>query len=904
MIWKDAASIMKLTLRLRFHTRFGESLLVAGNHSALGNNDPALATPLHYLNHDFWETTLELDQGSIPEDGLNYSYVFRDVHGALSPDWGRDRCIPKSLLSSENILIVDSWNEPGFPENAFSTQPFRDVLMPRGESPASRPGTFTHVFRVRVPLVQPGQKLCLIGSVDALGNWEVRRAIPMQRGDASEFTAFLDLGHVPFPLSYKYVVTDAAGAPVRFEDGVRTLDGAPAGARAILNDGFAVLPSAGWRGAGVAIPVFSLRSETSFGVGEFTDLRQLADWCVQTGLKLIQILPVNDTTATHTWVDSYPYAAISAFALHPLYLNLSEVVTDETRPLLKELESERRRLNSLPEVDYEAVMNAKLGLLKRIFARQKKATLGSRAFKEFFEANREWLVPYAVFCSLRDRFGTPDWSQWPEHFDCTPGILEQLSAPGAADYDSVALHYFIQFHLDRQLQSAAAYAHEHGVVLKGDIAIGVARYGADTWQSPELFHLEMQAGAPPDPFAEKGQNWGFPTYNWPRMQEDGFGWWKRRFAQMARYFDAFRIDHILGFFRIWSIPLDAVEGILGRFEPAIPVRRDEFAGRGIAFERTRFAEPFISNLVLQEIFGPDAEQIKREFMLRLGADRYALKPEFATQKLIDAHFQKLESTTENRSLKLGLYGLASNVIVFEDEEAGGEQFHFRLDMPKTTSFRNFDSDTQSKLLDLYNEYFFRRQDAFWEQQAMQKLPALKGVTDMLICGEDLGMVPHCVPGVMKRLGLLSLEIQRMPKALGLTFSRPADAPYLSVVTPSTHDMSTIRGWWREDAVLAQRFYNEELSLPGLAPATCSTEVNELVIKQHLRSPAMWSIFQLQDLLGSDEQLRRPDVDSERINIPANPKHYWRFRMHLTLEKLLGEEAFNARLKSLLASAGR
>jgi 4-alpha-glucanotransferase len=187
---------------------------------------------------------------------------------------------------------------------------------------------------------------------------------------------------------------------------------------------------------------------------------------------------------------------------------------------------------------------------------------------------------------------------------------------------------------------------------------------------------------------------------------------------------------------------------------------------------------------------------------------------------------------------------------------------------------------------------------------MQKLPALKRVTNMLICGEDLGLVPACVPRVMKDLGLLSLEIQRMPKDLGRDFSHPKDAPYLSVVTPSTHDMSTIRGWWEEDRVVTQKFYNRELGRSGVAPAKCDPSLCEEVILQHLNSPAMWSIFQLQDLLGIDEQLRHANPADERINVPANPKNYWRYRMHLTLEELVTHTGFADRIHQLIEQGGR
>ena len=611
---------------------------------------------------------------------------------------------------------------------------------------------------------------------------------------------------------------------------------------------------------------------------------------------MIQLLPVNDTSATKTWKDSYPYAAISAFALHPQYLNLAAVASKANQKALAALEPERQRLNALDAVDYEAVMAAKLGFLKKIFPSQKATTFRSKEYKTFFAENEAWLVPYAVFCYLRDQYGTADFSQWPEHRKFEAAKIAAL----VKGNNDVAFHFFLQYHLHRQLQDATAHIHAAGLVLKGDIAIGVYRHGADAWQSPELYHMDMQAGAPPDPFAAKGQNWGFPTYNWPRMAADGFAWWKQRFEQMGHYFDAFRIDHILGFFRIWSSPAGAVEGILGRFVPAIAIEPAEFAARGIPLDRVRYTRPYITDEVLVEIFGSQADAIRHDFLTLVGDGHFVLRSEYATQRQVEKYFASQPQDEFDEKLKLGLFDLISDVILFEVDG----KFHFRFAMDQTRSFKALPSEVQSRLRELYVDYFFRRQDDFWMREAMQKLPALKRVTNMLICGEDLGMVPACVPAVMADLGFLSLEIQRMPKTPGVDFSRPADAPYLSVVTPSTHDMSTIRGWWTEDRELSQKFYQRELGHDGIAPAVATPALVADVVRQHLASPAMWSIFQLQDLLGTDGHLRRAEADAERINVPAIPNYYWRYRLHLTLESLLRADEFNKNLHGLIRQQGR
>lgn len=914
---------MNVTFRIRFRTQPGQSLWLAGQHPL-----PTHPVPLHYVDSEFWEATVPLTTLATGME-LNYAYVLRQADGSQSTDWGQQRKLVPASFNCPDLLVIDSWNHPGFHANAFYTAPFKKVLLAENVTalPLRSDAQATHTFRVKSPLLAQGQTVCLLGEGSALGQWDTSRPILLSRRPGEDdFSAALDLRGQPFPIAYKYGVFDVAGHRfVRFEDGPnRQLSaGVVRQQHTLVNDGFTVLPDDTWHGAGVAVPVFSLRSRKSFGVGEFTDLKPLADWGKKVGLKLIQLLPVNDTCATHTWQDSYPYAAISAFALHPLYLNLASVVSPKNRPLLRALESERGRLNALDAVDYEAVMRAKLGLLRKIFPSQKAATFRTGEYRKFFAENRDWLVPYAAFCCLRDRFGTADFEQWPEHSSFDAGKIQAL----AENHDALAFHYFVQYHLHRQLQDATAHAHAAGLVVKGDIAIGVSRHGADAWQHPELFHRDMQAGAPPDPFSDKGQNWGFPTYNWPRMAADGFAWWKRRFAQMGNYFDAFRIDHILGFFRIWSSPAHAVEGILGHFVPAIPLEPAEFAAQGIPFDRERLLQPFINDAVLRDIFGDEAEPVRRQFLLASGHGRYTLKPEFATQRLVENYFagQRSAASRSARSRgktisrragdrrtaaviaearaakwKQGLFDLISNVILLE---ADGK-LHFRFAMEQTLSFKHLPPEVQPRLRDLYVDYFFRRQDDFWMREAMQKLPALKRVTNMLICGEDLGLVPACVPEVMQSLGFLSLEIQRMPKALGAQFSRPATAPYLSVVTPSTHDMSTIRGWWEEDRALTQQFFNHELGFPGEAPRHAGPDLVEAVLRQHLASPAMWSIFQWQDLLGTDGELRRENTGEERINVPAIPNFYWRYRMHLTLEQLQKAKAFNARLQHLIAAAGR
>jgi len=897
---------MKIDFYLRFHTEFGQLLSITGNIQELGNNVASEAKAMQYLNDEFWHAVIEVDTGVT--DKFHYKYALTYADGFQVTEGEQHRVIDVKKTGIPEIQIIDAWNEEGFYENVYFTSPFKKVLLAENETTVKlKPvKSFTHIFKVKAPLLKKNEVLFVTGSSLALGNWNKDGALLMAK-EGSWWIVKVNMPHEGFPLNYKYGVYNTKQKDHLFlESGAdRYLHGnASASSLSIIHDGFAHLPANGWRGAGTAIPVFSLKTKNSFGTGEFADLMLLADWAKEVGLKLIQILPVNDTSATFTSADSYPYAAISAMALHPLYINLDKVAGKKNAGTIKHLKKKQKQLNDLPELDYEQVIKLKLSALNELFAAQKEELVNDADFNEFYHNNRHWLAPYAAFCNLRDKNSTADFSKWKMFSKYDKVAIEKYVSPKAKHHAEILFHYFIQYHLHLQLKEATDYARKKGVIVKGDIPIGIYRHSCDAWMSPELYDMDMQAGAPPDDFAVKGQNWGFPIYNWQKMQENSFAWWRHRFEQMSYYFDAFRIDHILGFFRIWSIPTHAVEGIMGYFLPSIPVNATEFRERDIAFNHTRYTIPFISDNVLNDVFAEDAEAVKQEFLEDTGNHQYTLKEEFNTQRKIEAYFNQAGHNEKDNTIKTGLFDLISNVILFEVPGSEGKQFYFRISMNNTSSFKYLDHHTQNALKELYIDYFYRRQDAFWKLEAIKKLPALKASTNMLICGEDLGMVPHSVPVVMKQLGILSLEIQRMPKDPNREFFHPADAPYLSVITPSTHDMSTIRGWWQEDKNKTQRFFNDQLGQWGEAPVKCEAWINKAILLQHLHSPAMWSIFQLQDILGMSDTLRRENPDEERINVPAISDHYWRYRMHVTLEDLLKEKAFNNELKHYVHASGR
>jgi 4-alpha-glucanotransferase len=579
--------------------------------------------------------------------------------------------------------------------------------------------------------------------------------------------------------------------------------------------------------------------------------------------------------------------------------SLPELKDEEQR---KKFEALRRELNALPQIDYERVNQAKNEYLRLVYEQEGKQIMGSEDFKQFFADTEQWLVPYAQYSSLRDKFGTADFSQWPDHRVWDETERKTLTTPRNKAYKEVEYWYFVQYVLSTQLHAVHKYARQHHVILKGDIPIGVNRYSCDVWMEPKYFNLNGQAGAPPDDFSVNGQNWGFPTYNWEEMIKDGCQWWVRRFQNMAKFFDAYRIDHVLGFFRIWEIPVDAVHGLLGQFQPALGMSREEIEGYGLHFLEDQFCKPFIADWVLDRVFGTRAEEVKTKYLVHSHDDIWEMKPEYDTQRKVEQAFAGVTNQDE-LNLRDGLYALISDVLFLRDSK-DPNKFHPRISAQFDFTYEALYDIDKAAFNRLYNDYFYRRNNQFWYREAMKKLPKLVQATRMLVCAEDLGMVPDCVPWVINELRILSLEIQSMPKDPHVRFGHLSRNPYRSVCTFSTHDMATLRQWWDENYERTQDYYNSMLYREGPAPHPLPEWLARDIISRQLTSPSMLCVLSIQDWLAMYERLRLADADAERINIPANPRHYWRYRMHLNIEDLAADKAFMHNIKELLYQSGR
>lgn len=890
---------MTVQFNIEYKAMFGEQIVVN-----IQTEEGKLKLPLETTDGERWACNWCVES---PEKSYTYYYSVEREGRAVKTEWLMIKHqLDVNAKKAAVYTLYDHWK--AMPEDAYLySSAFTDCINHQAPQ-EMKPETGSKIVRlvVRAPQLRDGERLGVLGADKALGAWDVQKILPMTQHTYNEWVADIDATHLEGSrLEFKFVAFRNAKNELLWETSMnRTVDLPEMKAGELvsyeLDQAFFALYNR--KLAGTQVPVFSLRTRKSAGIGDFGDLKTMIDFVASTGQKVLQLLPINDTTITHTWTDSYPYSCISVFAIHPQYADLHALPELKDAKARAEAEKTRAELNALDKIDYEKVNDFKINYLRQIFNQEGEKMMKTAEYKAFFQDTELWLVPYAQYSYLRDKNGTADFNQWPDHQVWDEAERKALADPKTAAYKNVAFFYFVQFVLDRQMQEAHEHAKAKGVILKGDIPIGVNRNGCDVWTEPKYFNLNGQAGAPPDDFSANGQNWGFPTYNWFEMLKDGCQWWNRRFQNMARYFDAYRIDHVLGFFRIWEIPVHSVHGLLGQFAPALAMSREEIESYGLHFQEDRFTRPFITDWVLDRMFHERAGEVKEKYLDRLDDERYQMKPEVDTQRKVEALFADV---TDEKELWLrdGLYALISDVLFVRDHTNPGI-FHPRISAQLDFIYESLYDNDKAAFNRLYNDYFYRRNNQFWYQEAMKKLPKLVQATRMLVCAEDLGMVPDCVPWVMDELKILSLELQSMPKDPSVKFGHLSRNPYRSVCTISSHDMPTLRMWWDENIQRTQEYYNTMLYRQGPAPHPLPGWLASDIISRHLTSPSMLCILSIQDWLATDEALRLPDANAERINIPANPKHYWRYRMHLNIEDLAADKRFVQSITEMISQSGR
>lgn len=842
---------------------------------------------------------------SLPSSAASftYHYIIRQAENTIREEWHQmERTLSLKEFPGKDMEVLDFWRERPI-DLPYYSQAFTQTLFsrPRAKDTSKKPKG--QAITIRFTFSCPSwASIRISGNQQVLGNWDPRRSVEMSTQDGILWTLTLDAATLRMPLYFKFLLKDRQGELHWMEGDDMRIFSLENGRNltATFNDADFRYPR--FRCAGCMVPLFSLRSEGSFGVGDFGDLKLMVQWLHRTHQSILQLLPVYDTTQTHTWTDSYPYNAISIYALHPMYMDIRQL-PPLSKDRMEEYETLREELNAMDKVSYEAVNRAKWGFFEEAYLDYGLKETEGKEYQDFLKENLSWLMPYSIYSLLRDQNATPDFRKWPVMSTYDVQKAQQMMEDSRTRV-KVGFYCWIQYHLHNQLKEASDYARSMGVVLKGDIPIGISPNSVEAWTQPEYFHFDQQAGAPPDDFSQDGQNWGFPTYNWQRMRQDGYKWWKERLRKMSEYFSAYRIDHILGFFRIWEIPGDCVTGLLGHFSPAMGLSRERIKAYGLEVQDCHITPTFTYS-DLEETFGEKSPAIITQFFQSKDEGQtYCFKDSLKSQRALMTAVMRRHMRQTDDTLRM-LYQLQSDVLFLVDKD-DSNLLHPRIMGQRTKAFSRLQPRERLAYELLYKDYFYSMQDPLWRSGAMDKLPALQQSTSMLCCAEDLGMIPGCVADVMRRLQILSLEIERMPKSLNQEFSQPKNHPYQSVCTFSTHDMSTLRGWWQQERTQSEAYYKRVLcgdTWHGI-PKEADGALCRDIIAHTLQGNAMITILALQDYLAMDEGLRVANADSERVNVPAESRHYWRYRMNITLEQLLKATELNRTIISLIKESNR
>jgi len=792
-----------------------------------------------------------------------------------------------------------------------------------GEKRAAITNFHLNVERTRVPLgcAMAVESAALLKDVAVMScarfpSWELDLEAPTQL----------------LPAQYKYVVVNLtngeivdreSGAPrwlgrpvgILQQEGIRNSKYVVSVRDEATTDRWPVEKADRFRGTGVSLPLFSLRSRSGMGTGEFEDIKLLVDFCDKVGLNSVQLLPLTDTTAhAHaTWEDSSPYSSVSVHALHPLYLRLQSL-PDLPLDVLREIQDTVKSMNEgsnqtvvdescgstlLEPLDYEKVMTAKLRLLRMAYEASGKRVVESEEFADFVLDQGYWLKPYALYCVLRDMYGVSDPSQWGEMGRLSFAQMDALSSPGGNKYNACRYWYWVQYHLHKQFLDASRYAAKKGVALIGDLPIGVSRNGVDIWSRPELFRLDKRMGAPPDAFTELGQNWNFPAYDWEKMMRDGFSWWRARLRSMNMYFHSVRLDHILGFFRFWDLPAHAVTGLGGHYFPSHPITKEELDSKGL-WDRQRLTQPYVRSHLLERRFGKDWENVVRRFFSQGLHGTYSFKPGLDTEKALQDAMERDPVQVQGMTRQAVLHALIlflNDRCLIRDEKFPDDRFYPRYKMWDTDSFAELGHDWQIKLKELHDAYFSWRQEDLCEATARESLRHLLAASNMLLCGEDMGPGPACLPRVLSDMSIPGLRIPRV------TGGPTSEYPYLSVASTSTHDMSTLACWWDSLPASSRDEMWRSFGCTGPAPLKCSPPVAKQIVQSILASPSILAVLPLQDLLDTCAATVTKDPKSDQINFPGTD-HLWRWRASWHIEDLLSNKSVVNHFASMILASGR
>ena len=548
---------MNIYFRVRVDTLPGEEVYITGSSPLLGKYYPDNAFKMkdsgkNQAGETVWEARLQFD--SLKERVLRYKYFVKRTDGTLRYEVGGGRRI---ALNSATVKIesIDHWQE--YTEEApFLTDPFAHVFYGTNYSPYTQTHKRNHELIVRavVPNVPKDCRIVLCGEGNNLGNWKPENGVKMARLKGLKWIAsFSTEGCSGQTWRYRLaMVNDKTGMSVFEELAAGTerqveIPRIGKNETVIVEHSQVKFPPAWGRFAGCCVPLFSLRSENPDGCGTIEDLKPMVDWAQKTGMRVLEILPINDTTQTFTGKDSSPYNCISSLGINPLFLSLNSLGTLADSGKAKDAARDMKSLARRASIDWEDLYAFKMNYLEELFIQNGKKDSAHPDFYKFMNEHKDWLYGYALFCSLRDIYKTADYSAWDDFKTYSEDISvafggKVLSKTYAATHPVLSklsweriqlihhrsqLHIWIQYHLFRQLGHVISYAHSKGIALKGELQMNVVPLSVDCWKFPHLFNG-----------VDKN---GFAVFNWKELEKENFMWWKKRIRVLSGYLDLFSI---------------------------------------------------------------------------------------------------------------------------------------------------------------------------------------------------------------------------------------------------------------------------------------------------------------------------------------------------------------------------
>lgn len=820
--------------------------------------------------------------------------------------------------ASIHYMFSDSWQEPPSSRILF-TSAFRvwrqqrredklecDERMCRTRLPMFRR---TILFRVFAPQLSDNEELAICGNHPVLGDWNLSCAVRMQQMSAQEWTMTVRVDNVALPLEYKYVVIDRQSRRLKqWEEGGNRSTGScqlADGEALVLFGSLVRLPERRWYAAGVSVPLSVLRSELSYGIGDFGDLRRLVDWAISAGMRMIHLPPLYDTVLKGDCRDSNPYHSVSSYALHPQYLDLVALGEIADKDAMRRFREQRKELEALGKIDYEAVWRVKSEYSCRRFEEDGEAVLVSQSFKEFHRKNAFWLIPYAVFCAKHKELAASGVLERAELGVYCEKILAGTERLAPSLEREIHKIEYVQYHLHRQLKSVSDYARSHGVVLMTDVPAGISPDSVDRWLYSEFFDDAVSLGQMPSDVTPEGSISTLIPFRKPvtEQQQAAFAaWWHGRMERTAGFFDAIHLPQAASYVSAWVVPRHQVCATMGQFTPSLPLTVEELAMFGLKWPHDMYAQPWIDDAIVAQLFGPYAEKVKHQYLLPSPNGFYRLRKEVASPARLQHAF---EGRTDESSLdvKEGLRQLTANVLFVEDVHRSGE-FHPRLGGLHTSAYRMLNEEERRAYHRVYRHYYGNRHEALWRCCADRFFAEVAGGTHMLVVASGDGAQPCGWDEVLAAHGVLPCCFSASSKSGDEEFGQLEKNPYWSMTAASALGSASLQQWWEECLPRAQRYAMSVLQKEILTPCSLSPVLAEEIVARHLYSPSMFCVLNMQDWLAIGGASYAASDQTEGMERTLGEENHWKHRMPFTLNQLQGEDTFNEKIRQMIKGSGR